>query len=108
MGAIGCNSIEIKIDVANIIDVVLGSAVRAVSEGIHSDEDIGPASILSCKPRLKIAFRDCFGRRDALDRLAGRAIAHDDRGSVVGIEEFQHVLRSAKRSRLKIVVAVQG
>jgi hypothetical protein len=94
--------------VANISDVVLGSAMRIVSEGIHSDEDIGPAGILRRKPRLEIALGDCFSRRDALDRLAGRAISDDDRGSVGGLEELQHVFRSAKRSRFEVVVAVQG
>jgi hypothetical protein len=100
-------SVEVEVNVANITDVVLGSAMRIVSEGIHSYEDIGPAGILSREPRLKIAFGDCFGRRDALDRLAGRAITDDNRGSVGGLEELQHVLRSAERSRLK-VFTVQG
>src|ERR1700677_4436871 len=81
-------SVEVKIDVSNIIDVALGSAMRIVSKGIHSYEDIGTASILGCKPCLKIASGDCFGGRDALDRLAGRAITDDDGGSVGRLEEL--------------------
>lgn len=69
----------------SILNIVLGAGVSALLNGIHSDEHIEATNILIGEPSLKLGTRHGLGLDDSLDRVACRAIPHEDGGVVLGV-----------------------
>jgi len=67
-------SVEIEIDVADVLYARLCSAVGAVLNQIHSHEHIGTAGTLRPEPGLKVGARDGFRLGNGLARVPRRAI----------------------------------
>src|SRR6266576_3848105 len=98
-------SVEVEIDVADILYICLGPTVGTVLNRIHSNENVGTASILIGEPSLKSGARDRLRFGDCLNRVASGAIPDENRGVVRGIEKLPDVLRSGERSRCECSVA---
>jgi hypothetical protein len=71
---------------ADILYIVLGAAISAVLDRIHSYEHVGTTNILIGEPSLKAGTRHYLGLSDSLNSLACRAIPYEDRSVVVGFE----------------------
>jgi len=84
-------SVEVEIDVADALDVVLGAAVSAILDWVHSYENVGTTNILIAEPGLKGGTRHCLGLRDSLNCVACRAISHEDGGVIRGFEKLQDI-----------------
>src|SRR6266576_7017235 len=91
-------SVEVEVDVADILYICLGPTVGTVLNRIHSNEDIGTASILIGEPSLKYRARDRLRFGDCLNRVASGAIPDEDCGVVRGLEKLPDILRSGERS----------
>jgi hypothetical protein len=74
-----CVLVEVQVYVANFFNVVFGPAAGTAFQRIHTDENARTGAILVGKPALKIRAGDCFGRGDALQRLAACAVAQENR-----------------------------
>ena len=68
---------------ANFFEALFGSAVGAILNWIHSNEDVGASLILFEKDGLKLGSRNEFSFRNPLKGLALPAIAHEY-GNVIG------------------------
>src|ERR1700730_2864957 len=101
-------SVEVEVDVADILYIFLGPAVSAVLNGIHSHEHVGAVGTLIGEPSLKAGARYRLSLGDSLDRVASGAIPHEDRGVVWGIEKLPYILGSGERSRCECSVAAHG
>src|ERR1700678_604841 len=106
----GCVAIpvQVEIDVTNVLNIFLGPVVGAVLDWIHSHEHVGTDSILIFEPRLKAGARYRLSFGDSLNRVACRAIPHEDRSIVAGSEELPDVFRSGERARCESGVGAHG
>src|SRR5260370_40639592 len=87
-----CVLIEVQVYVANFSNVLFCSAAGTAFQRIHSDENIGTGAVLLPEPALKIRIDDCFGRGDALQGLAARAVAQQNRDVIHGLVQGKNVL----------------
>src|SRR5216683_2967350 len=101
-------SVEVEIDVADVLYILLGPAVRAVFDGVHSHEHVGAAGTLIGEPSLKAGARYRLSLSDSLDRVASGTMPHEDRGIVCGIEKLPDILGSGERSRCESGVGAHG
>src|ERR1700683_1286361 len=101
-------SVEIEINVANILYFSLRPGVSAVLDGIHSHEHVGTAGVLIGEPSLKVGARYRLRLGDSLHRVTSGAIPHEDRGVFCGLEKLPYILRSGERSRCECSVGAHG
>jgi hypothetical protein len=92
--------VEVQVDVSDFLDVVFRSITGAVFQGIHANENVGTCTILICEPALKLWTGNCFGGGDALQRLAARAVAQQNRHVIRGLVQGKNVLGRGKRPGL--------
>src|SRR6266478_8114993 len=101
-------AVEVEIDVADILYIPLCPAVRAVLNRIHSHEHVIATGTLTREPGLKVGARDGLRLGNGLNRVAGVAIAHKDRGAIFRPEQFADILRSGQRSRREFAIGAHG
>ena len=87
---------------ADILYISLGPAERAVLNRIHSHEHVVTTGALTREPGLKIGACDGLRLGDGLNGVAGRAIAHEDRGIFLRPEQLPDILRSGERVAARI------
>src|SRR5258708_8113964 len=101
-------SVEVEIDVADILYISFGPAERAVLYGIHSQEHVVATGALTREPGLKIGTCDGLCLGDGLNRVTGRAIAGEDRGVILRPEQFPDILRCRQRARREFAIGAHG
>src|SRR5260370_33878071 len=100
--------VEVEIDVAYILYIVLGPAVRAILNRVHSHVYVGTGSTLIRQPRLKAMARYGFRLGDGLNRVARGAIPNEDRNVVRRAKKLTHIFRGIERSRCECAVGDHG
>src|SRR6516162_8949714 len=98
-------SVEVKVDVADILYICLGPAVGAVLNRIHSYEHVIATGALIGEPGLKAGARYCLSLGDCLNRVPCGALPHKDRGVISGSEKLPDIVRSGEGSWCECGVA---
>src|SRR6266849_4581131 len=91
-------AVEVEIDVADFLYIPLCPGVRTVLNRIHSHEHVVTAGTLIGKPSLEAGARYGLSLGDCLNRVAGGAVPHEDRGIIRGFEQLSDVLRRGESS----------
>src|SRR5258706_6222189 len=101
-------SVEVEIDVANILYISLRPAVGTILDRIHSHEHVIATGTLTREPRLKTGARDGLRLGDGLNRVSCRPIPHEDRGIVLRLEHLPDVLLIGERARRERAIGAHG
>jgi len=90
-------AIDVEVDVANFLEALLGSGVRAVLDRVHTDKNVGASAVLFQKHGLEFNTRDDFRFRDALKGVTQPSIPNENGDVIRWLKKRANVFRRCQR-----------